>query len=116
MRRFRYCLDPVFLCAAALYLLQRFVLRPLEGPHGGFVHSYGNSLLCVPFCLPPVLWAARRARLREHDLPPTRFELGAYLVVWSICFKWLAPRIGGPFAWVVPDPWDVAGYAAGALV
>src|SRR5439155_20008817 len=28
----------------------------------------------------------------------------------------VAPRLGGPFAWTVGDPWDVAAYTVGAAV
>jgi|SRR5579872_337255 len=114
--RFRYVRDPVFLASLALYLLNRWILKPLEGPHGGFFHSYGNALLCIPFCLPPCLWAYRAIGLRDHDRMPTRFEMLAHLIVWSIYFKGVAPRMGGLYAWVVPDPWDVVAYAVGAAV
>ncbi len=114
-RRFRYCLDPVFLGAAALYLLNRFALKPLEGPHGGFFHSYGNDLLCIPFCLPPCLWAYRRLGVRDHDRMPTRFELAAHVVVWSVYFEAVAPHLRA-FSWTVGDPWDAVSYAVGAAV
>lgn len=113
-RRYHYLADPVFLAAAALYLLNRLLLRPMEGPHGGFFHSYGNSLLCIPFCLPPCLLAFRALGLRRHDRMPSSWEVGLHLAIWSVYFKGIATRIPA-FSWVVPDPWDVAGYAAGAL-
>lgn len=115
MRRFRYCLDPVFLTAAALYLVNRWLLKPLES-HAGFFHAYGNDLLCIPFCLPPCLWVYRRIRLRDHDRMPTCFELLTHLVVWSIYFEAVAPRLGGPFAWTVGDLWDAVAYAVGGAV
>ncbi len=114
--RFRYLRDPVFLAAAFLYLLNRFVAKPLTIHHPGFCHWWANSLLCIPFCLPPCLLLYRWVRLRNHDGMPTRAELLIHLVAWSFWFKWLAPRIGGPFAWVRPDPWDVAFYALGAAI
>lgn len=114
--RFHYLRDPVFLAATVLYLANRYIFRPLEGPHGGFFHNYGNDILCIPFLLPPVLRVYRAIGLRWHDRMPTRFELFTHLVVWSIVFEGIAPRMGGIYAWTKADPWDVVAYAAGAII
>ena len=114
--RFRYARDPVFLTALALYFVNRFLLKPLEGAHGGFFHSCGNDLLCIPLWLPPCLRVYRAMGLRDHDHMPTRFEVLSHLAVWSFYFEWAAPRMGGIFSWTVSDPWDVAAYAVGAAV
>ena len=115
-QRFRYLRDPLFLTALGFYVLNRFVLKPLEGPHGGFFHAYANDLLCIPFCLPPCLWVYRAIGARDHDRLPTRFELFIHLAVWSVFFEVIAPRMGGPFAWMRSDPWDAVAYACGAGV
>ncbi len=116
-RRYRYCSDPVFLCAFALYLLNKVVFKPLAQGHTTFFAYYGNDLLCIPFCLPPVLYVYRLIGLRSPARFPTRFEVLAHVVVWSFFFEWLAPLvIKGPFAWSVADPWDVVAYAVGATI
>src|SRR4051794_33238787 len=102
-RKFGYFRDPVFLTAAALYLINRLILKPLEGPRGGFFHNYGNDILCIPFCFPVFLWLYRGIGVRSHDGAPTRFELISHLVVWSFYFEWAAPRIGGIFSWTRGD-------------
>lgn len=115
-RGFLYVRDPVFLTALALYLLNRFLFKPMEGPHGGFFHSYVNDLLCIPFCLPPCLRAYRAIGVRTHDQVPTRFEMLTHLIVWSLTFEVFAPRVGGIYAWTVGDPLDVVAYAIGAAI
>jgi hypothetical protein len=115
--KFRYCGDPVFLSALALYLLNRVLFKPWTQGHTTFFAYYSNDLLCIPFCLPPVLYVYRLLGLREPNRFPTRFEVLAHLVVWSLFFEWIAPVIiKGPFAWTVADPWDVVAYAVGALI
>jgi hypothetical protein len=113
-RRFRYCLDPVFLTVFVLYLANRLILKPLTTEHS-FFHYYLNDLICIPFWLPPVLWVERKARIRVHDLPPTRFELLVHLIVWSISFEVIAPRLQGFFPRTVADPWDVVAYWVGGI-
>lgn len=116
-KRFQYCFDPVFVGAAILYVLNRLVLKPLTVGHMHFFVCYANSLLCIAFCLPPVLYVYRLFGLRNAASYPTRFEMIAHLVVWSLFFKWVAPVvIKGPFAWVAADPWDVAWYWIGGFI
>jgi hypothetical protein len=55
----------------------------------------------------------RWLRLRQHDLIPTIGEIALYLVVWSILFEVIGPRI---MPWTVGDPWDVAAYVTGGIL
>jgi hypothetical protein len=115
--RYRYCADPVFLTALLLYLLNRLAFKPLALGHTVFFEYYGNDVLCIPFCLPPVLYVYRLLRLRPRDRYPTRFEVLTHLIVWSLFFEWLGPVVlRGPFAWTIADPLDVVAYAVGAAV
>lgn len=114
--RYRYCSDAVFLASAALYALNRWCIKPLTAGHTVFFSSYFNDLLCIPLWLPVCLFAYRRLGVRWHDGPPTRFEVLSHLAVWSLCFEWLLPHFGGPFAWTVADPWDIIAYAVGAVI
>jgi hypothetical protein len=114
-RRFRYCADPVFLTATGLYVLNKLCFKPWAQGYTVFFAYYVNDLLCIPFCLPPVLSVYRWLRLRRAYSFPTRFEVLIHLVVWSLFFEWIAPvLIKGPFVWTVADPWDVVAYAVGA--
>ncbi len=113
--QFRYCVDPVFVATAVLYAVNRLYLKPIC--HFHFAICYANSLFCIPFCLPPVLYAYSVVGLRETHAFPSRFELVLHLAVWSLFFKWLAPTvIKGPFSWVIGDPWDVFWYAVGTVI
>lgn len=116
--RFRYLRDPVFLVAVALYLLNRFVVRPATGDPGDFFHCYLNDVLCLPFWMPPLLWICRGLGLRRHDAPPTVGELLFYVLLWSLWFEGIAPAspIRAWFPETVGDPWDVVAYAAGGLI
>lgn len=114
--RYLYLRDPVFLTSVALYFVNRFIAKPLEGLHGGFFHNWGNDLLCIPLFLPICLWFYRRIGLRTNDGYPTRFEMLSHLIVWSYYFVWAAPRMGGIYSWKVSDPWDVLAFSAGTAV
>jgi len=115
---FRYLKDPVFLTAATIYLLHRWVLKPLIAGEPGcvptFFRSYLNDVLCIPFCLPPLLFFQRRIGLRRHDERPTRFEIIASLAVWAVFFEGIAPSYFP--RWTVGNPQDIAAYAVGAIV
>jgi len=67
----------------------------------------------MPCALPPLLLMQRWLRLRLHDLPPTRSEIVLYLIIWSILFEVIGPRI---MPWTVGDVWDVAAYAVGGIL
>jgi hypothetical protein len=117
---FKYLRDPVFLAAAALYLLGRLVLKLLtvgqSGPLQGFLRGQYNDVLCIPFCLPPLLLFARWIGIRRHDGSPTRVEVLGCLGLWSVVFEWIAPRLPVLFASAIGDPEDVVAYAGGAII
>ncbi len=115
-RPFGYLRDPLFISCVATYALNRFVLRPLFPPDRvPFLHEHFNDLICIPFWLPGVVLIYRKLGLRKHDLPPTCGEILAHLVIWSIWFEVLGPRIPPFRGHTVADPWDVAYYSVGAL-
>lgn len=111
-RSFAYCLDPVCLSALISYLVNRWALKPGLGACVGFFHDHLNDVLCIPLFLPPVLLAQRWLGVRQHDRPPTAFELVFHLVVWSICFEAVPPMLPTVFR-TTTDPLDVAAYAVG---
>ncbi len=116
-RKYRYCFDPVFLTAFVLYLLNRWLFKPWSQGHTTLFAYYGNDVLCIPFCLPPVLFVYRLLKMRRPYSYPTRFEMLSHLIIWSLFFKWLGPSvIKGPFAWTSTDPWDVVAYSIGAII
>lgn len=106
----RYLRDPLCAGACLLYAVNRWLLLPRVG--GAFLHGQFNDLLLVPAALPIVLWLQRRLRLRNHDRPPTWAEIASHLVVWSILFEVVGPRVFP----VTGDVLDVLAYAAGGVV
>ena len=111
MRRFRYWRDPLFLACCALYALNRGVIKPMV--HAPFFQNWFNDLLLAPCALPPVLWIHRCLGLRASDDVPGLLEVLGHLAGWAALFEGLAPLI---FQRSTGDPWDVAAYAAGAIV
>lgn len=114
--RFRYGLDPVCLTAAALYVANRFWWKRLCEDPDAFVHCYFGDVLCLPVCLPLVLWLQRRLGLRGHDAAPTWREVAGHWLWWSCCFEWLGPRLPSLAPGAVADPFDALAYAAGGLL
>jgi hypothetical protein len=112
--KFRYLLDPLFLVCVGLYVLNRFVLEALWP--GTFFGSYVNDLICIPFCVPIMLWGLKLARLRPADEPPQWYEIIIPLILWAAAFEvWLPrlPHVGERFT---SDPLDVAFYVAGTII
>ena len=111
--RFRYALDPVFLVALAIYVVNRAVIKPHLHPYSPFFHGHLDDSLLVPVALPVFLLVYRLLGLRPDDAPPRWWEIVAHLLVWSLFFKWFGPVV---LHQSVADPVDVACYAAGGMV
>lgn len=108
VRRFRYCGEPLFLWACALYALNRWVLKPWFD--SAFLRGHFNDILLMPCALPPVLWVQRRLGVRSDDDYPSVREIVFHLVVWSVLFEVVGPRMMK----VTADVLDVIAYATGA--
>lgn len=110
---FLYLRDRVFLTGVALYAANRWLVKPNLPPGELFFRGHFNDFLVIPCALPPLLYLHRKLSLRHTDAPPRAHEIALHLLVWSLFFELLAPR-------VVPssraDAWDVAAYCAGGLV
>ena len=100
----------MFLFCGALYVLNRWLIKPLVEP--GFFAWWFNDLLLVPCAVPVLLWLERLCGLRRHDAPPTGTEILTVLILWSILFEVVAPHL---FAHATGDWRDVLAYAAGAV-
>jgi len=111
--RFRYALDPVFLAALAIYLVNRAVIKPHLHAYSPFFHGHLDDSLLVPVALPIFLLVYRLLGLRPDNAPPRWWEIAAHLLVWSLFFKWFGPVV---LHQSVADPVDVACYAAGGIV
>jgi hypothetical protein len=110
VNRFRYLRDPLFLCCAAAYTLNRFLLKPhLSAP---FLHNWFNDALLIPCALPPLLLIHRWLGLRKHDTAPSALEVAAHVIGWSALFELIGPHI---MRGTTGDPWDVVAYCAGAV-
>jgi hypothetical protein len=113
---FEYLKDRLFLASVLLYFLNRFLFKPFRIGQTNFWSSYFNDLICIPFCLPFVLFLTRIVKLRNHNRPPDFFELSFYLLLWSFYFEYFAPSFGKYFNYLVSDPWDIVCYVSGAVV
>lgn len=103
-------MDWLCLMACGCYAANRWILAPrVASP---FLHGHFADLLLIPAALPPVLWLQRRLGLRPDSGPPRWGEILLHLVVWSVLFEVLGPRVMA----VTGDPWDVAAYTVGGVV
>lgn len=109
--KFHYWRDRLFLFCCALYALNRWGLKPRL--HSAFLRDHFDDLLLIPCALPLLLWFQRRLGLRPHDQLPGVGEIALYVLVWSILFEVIGPRI---MPWTVGDPWDAVSYAVGGLL
>ena len=112
--RFRYLLDPLFLVCLVLYFVNRWVLRSLMP--GCFFGSHLNGLICIPFCVPIMLFILRQLRLRPDDSPPHSYEIIVPLLLWSLIFEIWLPTVAAFRGLATPDHRDVLCYTLGALV
>lgn len=113
---FHYWRDPLFVLCVIVYFLNRWIIKPITLGKVWFFHDYFNDLICLPFWLPIVLLVTRKIRLRDHDGPPSGYEIGFYLFLWSFMFEFFGPYYGRFFHYPVSDPWDIVCYAAGGLL
>ena len=110
---FRYALDPVFLFALAIYVVNRALIKPHLHAYSPFFQGHLDDTLLVPVALPIFLLAYRLLGLRPDDAAPRWWEVAGHLVVWSLFFKWFAPLV---LHQSVADPVDVACYGGGGLI
>lgn len=110
MKRFGYWRDPLFLAGCALYVANRWAVKPHV--HSAFLQGQFNDLLLIPCALPPVLWLQRRLGLRAQDEFPSLMEVGFHLMVWSVLFELVGPLLLD----VTGDVKDVFAYVVGGLV
>jgi hypothetical protein len=108
--RFRYCGDGLFLASSALYVINRWLVKPYAV--SPFLRGHFNDLLLIPCALPPLLWLHRLLGLRAHDSPPTVAEIAVHWFVWSL----VCEVVGPAFLPRTADVWDILCYAVGALV
>lgn len=109
---FRYALDPVFLGALAVYVVNRALIKPHLRAYSPFFHGHLDDILLVPVALPVFLLVYRLLGLRPDNAPPRGWEIAAHLAVWSLFFKWFGPVV---LHQSVADPVDVACYVGGGL-
>ncbi len=112
--RFRYLRDPLFLVCFGLYFVNRWVLE-IQIPDS-FFGNHLNDLMCIPFCVPIMLFILRRLRLRPDDSPPHSHEIIVPLVLWAAIFEMWLPNITAFRGLATPDHLDVLCYTIGALI
>ena len=111
---FKYLKDPLFLFVVVLYLLNRFIFKPYYD--SWFFNGYLNDLICIPFCLPIMLYGMKLFKIRRHDNPPQMLEIVIPLILWSLIFEILLPLHPYMTQYVVGDPIDILVYCVGAMI
>jgi hypothetical protein len=111
VKRFAYLRDPLFLTCCALYVTNRWLVKPHT--QVAFYRDWFDDLLLIPCALPPLLLLHRWLKLRGHDAPPTLLEIAIHLIAWSALFEWLGPHL---MARATGDPADIVAYSVGGLV
>ena len=96
-----------------LYCLGRWVLKP-NHLGGWLVHDYFNDLLCLPLFVPIILRVQALLGIRQHDLPPTLFEVLHNWIVFSILYELVLPHLSAFDS--TADRWDAVMYLIGGLV
>jgi hypothetical protein len=111
-RPFRYIDDPICVGSMALYVLNRWVLKP-HHIGGWLVHDYLNDLLCLPIFMPIILRLQSALGIRRHHLQPTFFELIHNWVIFSVLYYFVFPRLSAFSS--VADPWNSVAYLVGGI-
>ena len=112
--KFSYLLDPLFLFCFGLYFVNRWVLE-IHVPDSFFT-NYLNDLICIPFCVPIMLFILRMLRLRPDDSPPHSYEIIVPVVAWAVAFEFWLPTVTAFQGLATADHRDVLCYTVGALV
>lgn len=103
--------DAVCWGAVAAYAVNRWIVEPRVV--SAFFDGHFNDLLLIPAALPWVIQAQSWLGWRPEWLPPRPGETIFHLVVWAMVCEVVGPRWLGRGT---PDGWDVACYAAGAVL
>lgn len=105
--RFSYLGNAPFCVSIVCYGVNRFLILGLWQRPEAFWRGHFNDLFLVPCALPPLLLLLRLTGLRSHDNPPRAGEVFFHLILWSLMFEIVGPRLGkGTSDWR-----DVASYA-----
>jgi hypothetical protein len=111
VKTFGYARDPLCWISIVFYAANRWGLPAAWKT--AFLRNHFNDLLFIPAALPLMLWLERRLGLRTTDAPPDWREVLFHLVAWSLAAEVVGPHL---FHQATGDVWDVAAYAAGAVV
>jgi hypothetical protein len=110
---YRYLRDPLFVFCFALYFVNRWLFKPYLP--NTFSQCYLNDLICIPFCVPIMLYGMRRLHLRANDAPPQSYEILIPLILWSFLFEYWLPYTALFRGRMVADHVDILCYTLGAL-
>lgn len=111
MRAFGYARDRTCWVACALYATNRWAVP--AAVKNVFLRGYFNDCLLIPAALPLMLLLERWLGLRGVDTAPRWPEVLFHLVIWSVAAEVVGPHL---FPHAQGDVFDVAAYAAGAIV
>ena len=109
--RFRYWRDPICLCAAAAYGINRWLVP--DAWQAPWWHGHFADVLMIPVGVPLWLLLERHLGWRDDDRMPRVREIAFLLCTWTVAAELIAPRI---LTRATGDAWDAVAYAGGALV
>jgi prepilin signal peptidase PulO-like enzyme (type II secretory pathway) len=104
-------LNPFFLVAIALYLVNRFLLPLLNLTD--YQIPYLNDLLCLPVVLTITLWLQQKLFPRTARSRLNRAQVIFAVVYFAIFFEGILPAFSERYT---RDYWDILAYAAGGLL
>jgi hypothetical protein len=104
--------DPLFTISVLLYAMNR-ILTGCDLFICPFATNHLNDLLLVPCLLPPINHILMKTGARQIRTAPRLIEIFICLIIWTIAFEIIAPRLSSG---ATGDYWDVLCYFAGGII
>lgn len=108
---YKFLKDKLFIISVILYLINSLTIR-MGINNNYFMRNYFNDLLLIPVALPIVLYLIKLFKFR-NDNYPSFSEIFICLIVWSIMFEFVGPKIMNKGT---ADIYDVLAYSVGAII
>lgn len=108
---YRFYKDPLFIISVSLYGMNR-ILTGCDLITWSFATSHFNDMLLVPCLLPPINHILMKTGARKPGMAPRPIEIVICLIIWTIAFEIIAPRLSSG---ATGDFRDVLCYMAGGM-
>jgi hypothetical protein len=104
-------LNPFFLLAIGLYLVNRFLLDLLDLSQ--YKVPYLNDMLCLPVVLTVALWLQQKLFSRSCRRRLNKAQVIFSVIYFAIFFEGILPAFSDRYT---RDYWDIAAYAVGGVL